>query len=122
MGRFQLASHQSKQQKMLDRCALLTCCSCLNYNVEARVDSERAALPWVLIIYTPTWPDVNMQKATGNVQHAHDSFFCVQGMPLRALPLFALHALVLVLRHLYHASMCQGRRHGCRWWRDRSTA
>jgi len=124
MGRFQLASHQSKQQKMLDRCALTcapTCCLCMNYSVEARIDSGRPALPWVMSIYMPSWSGVNMQEATGNVQHAHDSFLCVQGMPLRALLLFALQALALVLGHSYHASMCQGRRLGCRWWRGRSS-
>ena len=76
MGRFQLASHQSKQQKMLDRWALTTCCSCLNYSMEARVDSERAVLPWVLSPYMPSWSGVNMQ-AICSMQHAHESFVSV---------------------------------------------
>ncbi len=77
MGRFQLASLQSKQQETLDRCALATCCSWLILYVVARVNPESAALPWVLIVYMPSWPDLNMQKATGNMQHEHASSFCV---------------------------------------------
>ena len=63
---------------MLDRCALVTCCSWLKYSRVARLESERAVLPLVTLI----WPAQNVQKATDRMWHIHDSSLCV---PLHAI-------------------------------------
>ena len=121
MGRFHLTSHHSKQQKMLDRCALASCCSWLKYSVETRPENTMSvwpALSRISIICVSNEPGLNMQKETGNMRHDHNNLFCVQGMPLPALQ---LDVLALVLGNWNHANMCQSRRLGCRWWRGRSS-